>query len=118
MTIMDSLFSFFITDAHAAAMQSPTPAPNNFLLPVLMVVFVLFLYFTVWGPQRKRAREQDTMLLALAKGDEVVTIGGMVGKIAKLTDNYVVLSLSEGVDVTFQKSSIANALPKGTLKAL
>ena len=76
------------------------------------------MYFAVWRPQSKRAKEQRNLLSSLAKGDEVITIGGILGKITKITESYIVLSINENMDMTMQKSAIANVLPKGTLKSI
>jgi preprotein translocase subunit YajC len=95
MTVMDNVLSFFISNAHADSigMHPSTSGANNFFLPMMLVVFVLFLYFTVWGPQNKRTKEHKNLLNSLAKGDEVVTIGGVIGTITKLSENHVVLAL-------------------------
>jgi len=69
-------------------------------------------------PQQKRAKEQKAMMEALAKGDEVVTAGGVLGKISKIADAYITLEISSGAELVVQKSSITMVLPKGTLKTL
>jgi preprotein translocase subunit YajC len=83
----------------------------------MIAIFVVF-YFLLIRPQQKRAKEQKAMLEALQKGDEVVTAGGIVGKIGKLTDQYATLEVAQGVEMTVQRASIAQLLPKGTIKAL
>ena len=121
MTMLDNVLDFFINSAHADTVAAATPASapgGGFAMPMILVMFVAFIYFTVWRPQNKRAKEQRTMIDSLSLGDEVVTIGGMLGKITKMTEGYIVLSLSENVQVTMQKSSVANVLPKGTLKSI
>jgi preprotein translocase subunit YajC len=122
MAMLESVLNFFITSAQADTAVAAAPAAgaqgSNMTLLMMLGVFVFFLYFTVWRPQNKRAKEQKDLLNSLAKGDEVLTIGGIVGKIAKMTDTYVVLSVSDSVEMTILKSSIANALPKGTLKSI
>lgn len=80
-------------------------------------IFVIF-YFLLIRPQQKRAKEQRTMLGGLQKGDEVVTAGGVVGKIAELTDQYASVEIAPNVKVNVQRHSIAQLLPKGTIKAL
>jgi preprotein translocase subunit YajC len=115
---MNSILDFFINTAQANTEATATAANNSMALPIMLVFFVFFLYLTVWRPQNKRAKEQKEMMNGLAQGDEVVTIGGIMGTIVKLTDMYVVLSLNSGVEVTCLKSAIANALPKGTLKSI
>jgi preprotein translocase subunit YajC len=69
-------------------------------------------------PQQKRAKEQKAMMDALAKGDEVVTSGGILGKVSKVTDAYVTVEVATGTEIVVQKPSITTLLPKGTLKAL
>ena len=83
----------------------------------LVIIFVLF-YFMLIRPQMKRAKEQKQMLTELAKGDEVVTASGQVGKIAKMGDQYVSLGIADGVITHVQKSSVQTLLPKGTIKSL
>jgi len=69
-------------------------------------------------PQSKRAKEHRNLIGGLAKGDEVVTAGGILGRISKISDAYITLALTDNVEILVQKSSIVNALPKGTLKTL
>ncbi len=83
----------------------------------MVAIFVVF-YFLLIRPQQKRAKEQKTMLGALQKGDEVVTAGGLVGKIAKLTEQYASLEVSPNVEITVQRQAVSQLLPKGTIKTL
>jgi preprotein translocase subunit YajC len=76
------------------------------------------LYFLMIRPQMKRQKEQKSMMEALSKGDEIVTAGGIVGKITKVTDGYVVLEVSDGNEMLVQKAAVATLLPKGTIKSL
>ena len=85
-------------------------------LPIVLMFVVL--YFLMIRPQMKRQKEQKSMMDALAKGDEVVTAGGMLGKVTKVADGYVTIEVSEGTEVVVQKSAITTLLPKGTVKAL
>jgi len=85
---------------------------------VLLVGFVLIFYFLMWRPQAKRQKEHKALMQSLAKGSEVVTNGGMLGKVAKVSDGYVVLEVAEGIEMNFQKASISAVLPKGTLKSI
>lgn len=84
----------------------------------MLALFVVFMYFAVWRPQSKRAKEQRNLLNSLTKGDEVLTAGGILGRISKLTDAYMVIAIAENTEIVIQKSSVINALPKGTLKSL
>ena len=119
MILLNQVLDFFISSANAAATTPASPTQGGGTSVFIMVgIFVFFLYFTVWRPQNKRAKEQKDLINSIAKGDEVLTVGGIIGKVVKLSDSYAVLSIADNVDVTVLKSSIANALPKGTLKSI
>ena len=85
-------------------------------LPIILM-FVL-LYFLMIRPQMKRAKEQKAMIEALQKGDEVVAAGGVVGRITKLTDQYVTLEIAPNTEIVVQRGAVQVPLPKGTLKTL
>ena len=85
-------------------------------LPIILMFVVL--YFLMIRPQMKRQKEAKAMMEALAKGDEVVTSGGLLGKVTKVADGYVTVEISEGTEVVVQKTAITTLLPKGTVKAL
>lgn len=109
--------SFFIANAHAQA-AGPAPAGADMLQIVFLVgLFVLF-YFIAIRPQRKRQKEHAEMVGALGKGDEVVTTSGILGKITSLDDNYIVLNVTDKVDLKFQRVHVHAVLPKGTLKSI
>jgi preprotein translocase subunit YajC len=107
---------FFIANAYAQA-AAPGPAPNPLLsfLP-LLILFGVF-YFMLIRPQMKRAKEQRAMIAALAKGDEVLTNGGLLGRIEDIAEQFVTLEVAPNVVVKLQKQAISAVLPKGTLKA-
>ena len=84
------------------------------MLPLVLMFVVL--YFVMIRPQMKKQKEHKAMIDAIAKGDEVVTAGGILGKIAKLGDSYVGLEVSGGVEVQIQRSAIVQVLPKGSIK--
>lgn len=84
------------------------------MLPLILMFVVL--YFVMIRPQMKKAKEHKAMIEALAKGDEVVSAGGMLGKVSKLEDGYLTLEISNGVEVQLQRSAVVQVLPKGTLK--
>jgi preprotein translocase subunit YajC len=108
--------NLFETAAYAAdAGAAPGPGYMDLLL---LVGFVGIFYFLLWRPQSKRRKEQQTLIAGLAKGDEVVTAGGIVGRIAKVEDDFVKLQISNNVELRVQKSAIGATLPKGTLKSL
>ena len=85
-------------------------------LPIILM-FVL-LYFLMIRPQMKRAKEQKAMIEALQKGDEVITAGGVVGRISKLGEQYVTLEIAPSTEVVVQRTAVQMPLPKGTLKTL
>ena len=80
--------------------------------------FVGIFYLMIWRPQAKRAKEHKNLLAGLSTGDEVVTGGGILGKVKKVTDEFVVLEVGDSHELKFQKGSIVAVLPKGTLKAI
>lgn len=105
----------FIANAHAQAAGAPSPDFTGLLLIVGMFVI---MYFMIIRPQRKRQKEHQNMIGALAKGDEVITTGGILGKITKVDDTYMVLEVTNNVELKFQKASLHAVLPKGTIKAI
>lgn len=117
---MNNLMNLLITPAYADAPAGAAPAGGGspFSLVLMFGVFFLFFYFVMWRPQSKRAKEHKTLLNALTKGDEVITSGGMLGKINKITEQYVALCVHNNAEIIIQKSAIVGALPKGTLKTL
>ena len=86
------------------------------LLPIVLM-FVL-LYFMMIRPQMKRAKEHKSMTDALQKGDEVVTTGGLLGRITKVSDAYITLEVAWGVEINVQRPAVQTLLPKGTLKSI
>lgn len=110
--------SLFIASAHAQAAGAPPPQGGEmFQIFFLVGLFVLF-YFIAIRPQRKRQKEHQQMVSALAKGDEVVTSSGILGKVTSLDDNYMVLNVANNVDMKFQRVHVHAILPKGTLKSI
>ncbi|HHH35497.1 MAG TPA: preprotein translocase subunit YajC [Gammaproteobacteria bacterium] len=107
--------SFFINEAWAQ--DVPAGAQGGFasLVP-LILIFVIF-YFLLLRPQIKRAKEHKQMVSALAKGDEVVTNGGLLGKVTRLDEDFLTLEIAEGVQVRVQRNAIASLVPKGTVKS-
>lgn len=84
------------------------------MLPLVLMFVVL--YFVMIRPQMKKSKEHRAMIDALAKGDEVVTAGGMLGKVSKLGDSYVNLEVANGVELQIQRSAVVQVLPKGSIK--
>ena len=111
--------SFFIPNAQAQAQTAAQQAPGGDMFQIFFLIglFVLF-YFIAIRPQRKRQKEHSELVAGLSKGDEVVMTSGMLGKITKLEDNYVVMKVAESVELKFQRGSIHAVLPKGTLKSI
>lgn len=106
---------FFISSAMAqAAPQGPSFIGSIF---PLILIFVLF-YFILIRPQMKRAKEHRNMVAELASGDEVVTNGGLLGRINKVGDSFLSLELAQGVEVKLQKHAVSAVLPKGTIKSV
>jgi len=105
-----------ISPAYAQATGS-TPGSDLMAFLPMVAIFVVF-YFLLIRPQQKRAKETKAMLQALQKGDEVVTSGGVLGKISKLTDSYATVEIAPNVEITVQRSAISLLLPKGTIKSL
>jgi preprotein translocase subunit YajC len=111
----------FISNAYAQAAGGATGQNQLFQLLPIVLMFVV-LYFLMIRPQMKRAKEHKQMLENVQKGDEVITAGGILGKIVKVGESYLVLEIAKDssgvVEVNFQKSAISTVLPKGTIKAI
>jgi len=105
---------FFITPAWAQAAGAPSSSPLMTVLPLLLI-FVVF-YFLLIRPQSKRAKEHREMVAKLAAGDEVVTNGGLLGRISEVGEHFVTLQVSSGVAIQVQKIQVAQLMPKGTFK--
>ncbi len=106
---------FFIASVYAQADGASQPGGLMSFLP-LIVIFVIF-YFLLIRPQMKRSKEHRQLVSALATGDEVVTTGGMLGRITNVTDSFVTVEVAEKVQIKVQKQAIANVMPKGTVKS-
>lgn len=103
-----------ISDAYAQAPGGPAGA----LSPIIMLIaMVAIFYFLVMRPQAKRAKEHKSLLEGLAKGDEVVTAGGVLGKVTDLGENFITLDVGNSVEIKFQRHQIASLVPKGTVKS-
>lgn len=109
--------SLLISDAWA---QNPAPAqPGSEPMVTLLMLGVMFVafYFLLIRPQTKRAKEHKAMVSALAKGDEVIAAGGLLGRVTRLDENFITLEIAEGVEIRVQRQAVQTILPKGTLKA-
>ena len=106
--------NFLISAAYA---QSAAPSSGGGLSQILiLVVFVAIFYFMLIRPQQKRMKDQQAMLSKLASGDEVVTSGGILGRITEVGETFVTLEVAEGVRIRVQRGQISQLMPKGTLK--
>jgi preprotein translocase subunit YajC len=106
---------FFISSAMAAdAAPGGIPGLDIFII----VAFGLVFYFIIWRPQSKRAKEHRDLVESITKGDEIVTNGGLIGKIVKVEDQYLVIEVADKVQLKLQKGAVSAALPKGTIKSI
>lgn len=109
--------SFFIPAAVAQTAEGAAPMGGGFEW-IFLVGFLVIFYLMIWRPQAKRAKEHKNLIGGLTVGDEVVTGGGILGKVRKVTNEFIVLEVGDGQELKFQKGSVVAALPKGTLKAI
>ncbi|MFN2348991.1 MAG: preprotein translocase subunit YajC [Thioalkalivibrio sp.] len=105
--------NFFIADAAAQSGQSAGGGGFEFL--IMIAIFFAIMYFLIIRPQTKRAKEHKAMVESLAKGDEVITNGGLLGRIVEMDDSFIRVELTEGVQVSVQRTAIATVMPKGTM---
>lgn len=106
--------SAFAQTAPAAAAGGDMQSSLMSMLPLLLMFVVL--YFVMIRPQMKKQKEHKAMIDALAKGDEIITAGGILGKVSKLGDSFLSIELASGVEVQMQRSAVVQVLPKGTIK--
>jgi preprotein translocase subunit YajC len=106
--------SAFAQSAPAAAAGGDLQSTLMSMLPLVLMFVVL--YFVMIRPQMKKQKEHKAMIDALAKGDEVVTVGGMLGKVSKMGDSHIGLEVSNGVELQVQRSAVVQVLPKGSIK--
>ncbi|HBW82965.1 MAG: preprotein translocase subunit YajC [Gammaproteobacteria bacterium] len=107
-------FIFPISYAQEAASSAPSLTYNLFLFGGMFVLF----YFVLWRPQSKRAKEHKELVDGIDKGDEVMTSGGLMGKVTRVNEEYVAIEVAKEVELKLQKSAIAAALPKGTINQI
>jgi preprotein translocase subunit YajC len=108
----------FISNAYAQSPLDGLGLGSNVSSILPLILMFAAMYFLMIRPQQKRAKEQKAMIEALAKGDEVVTAGGILGKVSKVNDAYITLEVANATEVVVQKASVTVLLPKGTIKAL
>ncbi|PJE78807.1 hypothetical protein CI610_02242 [invertebrate metagenome] len=112
---MLSLFGLAYADGEAAAGAGAGGMIGQL---VMLVGFVLIFWLLIWRPQSKRNKEHKNLVNGLTKGDEVVTTGGILGKVIHVTDEFVTLQVADNMELNFQKASVGATLPKGTIKAI
>lgn len=106
--------NLLISDAWAQGGGAPAGSGLVSLLPIV-VIFVLF-YFLLIRPQQKRQKQHKEMVAALSKGDEVVTVGGTLGKITDVGENFITVEIAQGVQIKVQRTAVQAMMPKGTMK--
>jgi len=107
------MLDFFITRAHA---QTAAEQGGGTSFLIMMVLFFVVFYFMLIRPQMKQAKEHRKLLENLNKGDEVVTTGGLLGKIIEIGDNFIVLEIAKETEIKVQKHAVSALMPKGTIK--
>lgn len=110
--------SFFISSALAQQAPAAAQQASPWSFWIMMGLMFLFMYLFIIRPQRKRQKEHQNLVSALAKGDEVIMTSGMLGKVVKVDDNYVVLETGNNIELKFQKVAVHAVLPKGTIKSI
>ena len=109
--------SLFISDAVASAGALAQGSPYS--LVIMLVVFGLIFYFMILRPQQKRAKEHKKLMDAISKGDEVLTNGGLIGRVTKVAETgYIAIALNDTTEVIIKRDFVTAVLPKGTMKAL
>lgn len=110
------MLTFFIPDAMAAAPAGGSATGGSEFLIMMVVLFGL-MYFMIIRPQSKRAKEHRAMVAAIAKGDEVITNGGTLGRVVGVGEQFVTVEIASGVEIKVQRVAIASVMPKGTIKS-
>ena len=112
---MESLLSFFVSDAAAQA-AAPAGGASGFSALVLPVMLIVLFYFFLIRPQQKKQKEHTAMVSALAVGTEIVTGGGVLGKVTEVGEHFLTVEIADGVNIKVQRHSISAVLPKDTIK--
>jgi preprotein translocase subunit YajC len=107
--------SVLITNAYA---QAGAPAGGEFMNIGMLVLMLVVFWFILIRPQMKRAKEHKALISTLEKGNEVITAGGIVGKITKVSEGYVTLEIADNTEIVVQKGAVQTLLPKGTMKSV
>jgi len=109
-----ALFGF----STAMAADAAAPQGGGFGPIIFLVVIVAFMYFMVWRPQQKKAKAQRELVASVATGDEVMTGGGIIGKVAKVYEGYLGVEVHEGGSIIIQRNAVGSVLPKGTIASI
>jgi preprotein translocase subunit YajC len=109
-------FDVFISSAFAQAAPAGGDMQSSLMSMLPLVLMFVVLYFVMIRPQMKKQKEHKAMIDSLAKGDEVATVGGVLGKVAKMGDSYLSLEVANGVELQVQRSAVVQVLPKGSIK--
>jgi len=107
---------FFISDAYAQAGGGAQGSP--FPSFIILAGFFVLMYFLLIRPQQKRQKEHKSMVENIAKGDEIITQGGLLGKITKISDSFIMVEIASGTEIKLQKIAITAVMPKGTIKSI
>ena len=108
------MLEFFVSNAWAA----PEQQPGGFISFLPLIILFAVFYFMLIRPQLKQAKQHKALVAGLGKGDEIVTNGGLLGKIKEVGDNFIVVEIAKETDVKIQKQSVTAVMPKGTIKSL
>ena len=108
-----------ISKAYAEG-AAPAPAGGDFTMIIMLLVMAAIFYFLIYRPQAKNVKEHKNLMTSLSKGDEVLTSGGLVGRISKINPegDYLVLALNDATQITIKKDFITAVLPKGSIQSL
>ena len=115
---MRLISTFILLLTSTVAMANPAAAQNTSGQIAMLMVFVAIFYFLIWRPQSKRAKQHSQLIKNLSEGDEVVTTGGIIGKITKIADGFLTVEIAPNTSVKMQRQAVTSALPKGTLAAV
>ncbi|HET8706851.1 MAG TPA: preprotein translocase subunit YajC [Pseudomonadales bacterium] len=110
--------SFFISEALADSGAAAAQQGSIWATIAPLAVFVVIFYFLLWRPQNKRNKEHKNLIETLKPGDEIVSAGGLLGRVTKVTDEFVAMEIADKVEIRIQKSSVVASLPKGTIKSI
>lgn len=110
--------SFFISEAAAQDVAGQPAAADPMVTILMMVGLFAFMYFFMIRPQRKRQKEHKDLMTELSKGDEIVMVSGMLGKVVKAEGDYMIVEVGANTELKFQKMAVHAVLPKGTIKGI